>query len=29
MKGETEPVEAQDGKVRTLIPAKGATGSGA
>ena len=28
MKGETEPSEAQDGKVRTLIPAKGATGTG-
>jgi len=27
MKGETEPSEAQDGKVRTLIPAKGATGT--
>lgn len=27
MKGETEPSEAQDGKVRTLIPAKGATGA--
>jgi len=28
MKGETEPIGSQDGKVRTLIPAKGATGSG-
>jgi len=28
MKGETESSEAQDGKVRTLIPAKGATGTG-
>jgi cytoskeletal protein CcmA (bactofilin family) len=27
MKGETVPSEAQDGKVRTLIPAKGATGT--
>jgi len=27
MKGETEPSEAQDGKIRTLIPAKGATGT--
>jgi cytoskeletal protein CcmA (bactofilin family) len=27
MKGETEPSEAQDGKVRALIPAKGATGT--
>jgi len=27
MKGETEPSEAQDGKVRTLIPAKGTTGT--
>jgi cytoskeletal protein CcmA (bactofilin family) len=27
MKGETEPSEAQDGKVRTLIPAKGVTGT--
>jgi len=27
MKGETEPSEAQDGKVRTLVPAKGATGA--
>jgi len=27
MKGEAEPSEAQDGKVRTLIPAKGATAS--
>ena len=28
MKGEKEPTEVQDGKVRTLIPAKGATGNG-
>ena len=27
MKGEAGPSEAQDGKVRTLIPAKGATGA--
>ena len=27
MKGETEPSEGQDGKVRTLIPAKGTTGT--
>lgn len=27
MRGEAEPSEAQDGKVRTLVPAKGATGA--
>jgi len=27
MKGETGPSEAQDGKVRTLVPAKGTTGA--
>ena len=27
MKGETESSDAQEGKVRTLIPAKGASGA--